>query len=407
MGNNKFYTPDGFCDSMPAVCEFKKETEAKLRKLFGLHGYSEIETPGIEYIDVYTDNNFVDAKELYKLCDHKGRLICMRYDGTVPAARFAATIYKDVKPPLRLCYIENMYRFNQANVGGGRQSEFTQAGVELMGSRGSEADAEVIALGIESALEMGLEDLQISIGQVKVFSGLMNQLNIDSESADKIRSAISQKNVVSIDKICQECGISEEDKKTILMISEEQGTYDVIDAFRNRITDAEAIKALDNLKEILDILDDYGYSKYVSIDLGLLSNIDYYTGMIFKGYTYEVGFAILSGGRYDNATSVFGRDMESVGFSLGVSLAIIAMMRQGFKPEASKAEVIIGYDKTVAGTRKAAIALANQMMAEGSSVILDSAGMNQDELEAYADENEICATIYINETQEDSDKEDA
>ncbi len=94
--------------------------------------------------------------------------------------------------------------------------------------------------------------------------------------------------------------------------------------------------------------------------------------------------------------------MESVGFSIGISLAIIAMMRQGLKPEASKPEVIIGYDKTIKGARKGAIALANQMMAEGSSVILDSNGMTQDELEAYADENEICACIYINETQEEA-----
>lgn len=400
MGNNRFYTPDGFTDSMPGVCEFKKETEAKLRKLFGLHGYSEIETPSIEYLDVYTDNDFVGAENLYKLVDQKGRLICLRYDGTVPAARFAATIFKDVKPPLRLCYIENMYRFNQ--VGGGYQSEFTQGGVELMGAKGSEADAEVIALAIESALETGIEDLQISIGQVKLFAGLMKQLNIDAATADKIRKAISSKDVVSIDRIAKECGVSDYDKETILMVSEAQGTYDVIDAFRSRITDEEGIKALDNVQEILDILDDYGYLKYVSVDLGLLSNIDYYTGMIFKGFTYEVGFAILSGGRYDNTTGVFGREMESVGFSIGISLAIIAMMRQGLKPEASKPEVIIGYDKTIKGARKGAIALANQMMAEGSSVILDSNGMTQDELEAYADENEICACIYINETQEEA-----
>lgn len=400
MGNNKFYTPDGFCDSMPGVCEFKKETEAKLRKLFSLHGYTEIETPGIEYLDVYTDNDFFDAQNLYKLCDQKGRLICLRADGTVPAARFAATILKDQKTPIRLSYIENMYRFNQ--VGGGKQSEFTQGGVELMGVKGSESDAEIIALAIKSALEIGIEDLQISIGQVNLFSGLMKQLNIDATTADAIRDAITQKNVVAIDRIAKECGISDEDKETILMISEVQGTYDVIDAFRSRITNEDAIKALDNVKEILDILDDYGYAKYVSVDFGMLSNIEYYTGMIFKGFTYEVGFAIIGGGRYDKTTEAFGKQMEAVGFAIGISLAITAMMRQGYKPEVSRAEVIIGYDKTIKGARKGAIALANQMMEEGSSVILDSAGMTQEELEAYADENDICACIYINETEEEA-----
>ncbi len=399
MGNNRFYTPDGFSDVLPGICEFKKEAEGKLRTLFGLNGYSEIETPGIEYTDIYMDNEYVPAQNLYKLCDQKGRLITIRYDGTIPASRFAATIYKDEEPPLRLCYIENMYRYEQ--VGGGKQSEFTQAGVELMGSSGSAADAEVIALAIESALEIGIKDLQISIGQTKLFSGFMEGLKIDKESSDKIRNAINQKDVVTLEKTASDIGLSEEDKETLLMFSESQGTYDVIEAMRGRIKNDTAVAALDNLKEILDILDDYGYLKYVSIDLGLLGS-DYYTGVIFKGFTYEVGFPILGGGRYDNVVGTFGRDMEAVGFSLGLSLAIIALMRQGMEPEASKPEVIIGYDIDIEGSRKAAIALKQQMVAEGTRVILDTQGYTQEALEKYADDNGIETCIFIDETKEEA-----
>lgn len=400
MGNNRFYTPDGFNDVMPGICEFKKEAESKLRNLFSLNGYSEIETPGIEYTDIYMDNEYVAPSDLYKLCDQKGRLICIRYDGTIPASRFAATIFRDEEPPLRLCYIENMYRFKQ--VGGGKQSEFTQAGVELMGSAGSSADAEVIALAIESALEIGVKDLQISVGQTKLFEGFMNELNVDKETSDKIRNAIDQKDVVTLEKTASDLGLSEENKETLLMFSESQGTYDVIDDMRSRISDETAVAALDNLKEILDILDDYGYLKYVSIDLGLLGSADYYTGMIFKGFTYEVGFPILGGGRYDNVVGTFGRDMEAVGFSLGLSLAIIALMRQGMEPQASKPETIIGYDIAVEGARKAAIAMKQQMVAEGTRVILDTQGYTQEALEKYADDNGIDTCIYINETKEEA-----
>ena len=394
----KFYTPDGFSDVLPGICELKKEAEGKLRNLFNLNGYSEIETPGIEYTDIYMDNDYVPAQDLYKFCDQKGRLICTRYDGTIPASRFAATIFKDEEPPLRLCYIENMYRYKQ--VGGGKQSEFTQAGVELMGSAGSSADAEVIALAIESALEIGIVDLQISVGQTKLFEGFMEGLNIDKETSDNIRNAINQKDVVMLEKTASDLGLSDEDKETLLLFSESQGTYDVIDDMRNRISNETAISALDNLKEILDILDDYGYLKYVSIDLGLLGS-DYYTGMIFKGFTYEVGFPIIGGGRYDNVVGAFGREMEAVGFSLGLSLAIIALIRQGMEPVATKPEVIIGYDLDVEGARKAAIALKQQMVAEGTKVVLDTQGYTKDALEKYADDIGIDTCIFIDETKEE------
>ncbi|MBO7426578.1 MAG: ATP phosphoribosyltransferase regulatory subunit [Clostridiales bacterium] len=399
MGNNRFYTPDGFSDVLPGICEFKKEAESKLRSLFSLNGYSEIETPGIEYTDIYMDNEYVPAQNLYKLCDQKGRLITIRYDGTIPASRFAATIFKDEEPPLRLCYIENMYRYEQ--VGGGKQSEFTQAGVELMGSSGSAADAEVIALAIESALEIGIKDLQISIGQTKLFEGFMKGLKIDKDASDKIRNAINQKDVVTLEKTADDIGLTDEDKETLLMFSESQGTYDVIEAMRGRIDNETAVAALDNLKEILDFLDDYGYLKYVSIDLGLLGS-DYYTGVIFKGFTYEVGFPILGGGRYDNVVGTFGRDMEAVGFSLGLSLAIIALIRQGMEPQASKPEAIIGYDIDVEGTRKAAIALKQQMVAEGTKVVLDTQGYTRDALEKYADDMGIDTCIFLDEAKEEA-----
>ena len=127
MGN-KFYTPDGFTDQLPGVCAFKRELEARLRNLFLMNGYDEIETPGIEYFDVY--KSFVAEEELYKFTDGKGRLLCTRYDGTIPVARYAAG--RNDTLPIRLSYIENMYRAGQ--IGGGKQSGFTQAGIELLGA---------------------------------------------------------------------------------------------------------------------------------------------------------------------------------------------------------------------------------------------------------------------------------
>ena len=113
MGN-KFYTPDGFNDQFPGICGVKRELESKLRNLFLLNGYEEIETPGVEYFDVYKE--FVDEEELYKFTDSKGSLLCNRYDGTIPTVRFCAG--RNYTLPVRFSYIENMYRSGKA--GGGK-----------------------------------------------------------------------------------------------------------------------------------------------------------------------------------------------------------------------------------------------------------------------------------------------
>ena len=395
--SNKFYTPDGFNDTLPSVCAFKKDAESKLRRLFSLHGYEEIETPGYEYCDIYTKTDFVKEEDLYKLTDSKGRLLCARYDGTIPAARYAATLAKD-RFPLRLSYIENMYRFNQT--GGGKQSEFTQAGAELMGITGSDSDAEIIALAIRSALEVGVEDLQVSIGQVGLFEGAVKQMGLDEETALTVRNAIVAKDSVTIERTAKDKGLSESDSKILLMFAEASGDPDILDEIRGSFTDSTAIEAIKNLEEILTALEDYGYGKYVNVDLGLLGSEGYYTGVIFKGYTYEVGFPIIGGGRYDRTVGVFGRDMECVGFSLGLSLAITALMRQGLELESPAAEAIVGYEKGNKDARSSAISLADQMRLGGTAVILDTSGMNEEELNRYADENDIQTVFWINGGQE-------
>ena len=379
MGN-KFYTPDGFTDQLPGVCAFKRELEARLRNLFLMNGYDEIETPGIEYFDVY--KSFVAEEELYKFTDGKGRLLCTRYDGTIPVARYAAG--RNDTLPIRLAYIENMYRAGQ--IGGGKQSGFTQAGSELLGASGSKSDAEVLALAIKSALELGLTDLQVSVGQVQFFKGLSRQLGLSGETIAKVKAAISNRDSVTIEKL----DLSREDKDTLLMITESGGTYDTIDNMLPRVTDEGAKAALGNIKEILDIMERYGYLKYVSVDLGLIESIDYYTGMVFKGYTYEVGFPVFGGGRYDDVSKTFGKDMAAVGFSISLTLAITALMRQDKFTPAAGATVIVG------GDFETAIATAEALRAEGTAAVLDTTGMTEEELDSYAKARGIETIMYMN-----------
>lgn len=393
MIDAKFYTADGFTDTLPGICAFKKKTEKELEELYRLHGYRQIETPGIEYLDIYSRPGFVPEQNLYKMTDQKGRLLALRYDGTIPAARYAAGI-KDFDPaslPLRFCYIENMFRF--ADSGGGKQNEFTQAGVELMGADGADADAEVIALAIKSALTTGIKDLQISVGQVRLYDGIARQLGLDEANKELIRDAISSRDTVTIEKTCDKLGLNAEGKNLLLMLSDAQGTYDIIDAFKSKVTDKEAVEALDNLKAILDALDEQGFLKYVSVDSGLLGgSVDYYTGVIFKGYTYEVGFPIISGGRYDNTVAVFGRQMGCVGFSLSLTLTLTALLRQGVSMDEKPCDAIIGFKD---GFRGKAYGQAAKLREEGLSVILDTTGKSKDALNEYAKKQGIVKVLFV------------
>ena len=402
MGSYRFHTPDGLSDTLPEECRTKRELEQKLRKLFAAGGYQEVETPGIEFFDVYAGGNFVAQENLCKLGDHDGRILSLRYDGTVPVARLAATVFRDVPPPLRLSYIENMYRFRES--GGGRQREFCQAGIELLGLSSAQADAEVIALAIASALRIGIHDLQISIGQQEFFKGLMEEWSVSQEDAEEISRHIDQKDTVALEKAADRYGLSASDKETLLMIPALFGSYDTLDAFRERVENPRARAALANLREILDILGDYGYLKYVSVDLGLLRSLDYYTGMIFKGFTYEVGFPIISGGRYDKVVSVFGRDLAAVGFSLSLNLCMTALSRQGRQFAPKGADAVIGFSREP-GMRKVALEMADELRGKGLVVIMDCEGMDEEALSRFAEERGIEQSIFLNNSSECCEEE--
>lgn len=400
MGNYRFHTPEGVVDILPQDASVKRKIEADIRELFAGYGYSEVETPGIEYYDVYASGDFVSTEDMYKMTDLDGRLIALRFDGTIPVARLSATLLKDEKPPLRLSYVENMYRFKKT--GGGKLREFSQAGVELLGLQNSEADAEVVALGIQSVLQTGITDLQVSVGQVEFFKGLVEEWGLTTDEELELSTAVDQKDIVRIEKIAERLGLSEDAKEILDMISNKFGTYDVLDAFEDKVKNDRSRAALANLREILQVLEDYELIQYVSVDLGMLRSLDYYTGMIFKGFTYEIGFPILSGGRYDKVVSNFGRELEAVGFSLGINLVLTALRRQDKLPEFVEVDAIVGY-KESEGMRKAAFATAKELRAMGNKVIVDTEHRTEEELDAYAEEHGIDQVVFIEEEDEEED----
>lgn len=367
MSTWQFHTPDGVNDILPESCAAKRKLENNLRDLFCGRGYQEVETPGIEFYDVYAaGSGLVPQEGLFKFFDEQGRILSLRYDGTIPVARLAATVCREAEPPLRYAYVGNMYRYDE--FGGGRQREFTQAGIELLGSQSPEADAEVIAIAIAAAQVCGIKDLQISLGQVEFFRGFLVEWGISGEEAELLPLLIDAKEMVALEELSDRLQLPSRGREILLRMASGYGTFDLLDEMTSLVSHPDSLAALQNLRDILTILDDYGYLHYVSIDLGMLGGLDYYTGVIFKGFTYGLGFPLFSGGRYDGLVGLFGRDLSATGFSIGVNFILTALSRQNLLYSPVEGIVYLGYDP---GLRASAFSRADQLRQEGMRVICD------------------------------------
>lgn len=326
MSDWRLHTPNGVNDILPGECNKKKEIESTIWSVFTSMGYREVETPTFEYYDCYNGSNGQISQEtMFKFFDEQGRILALRPDFTTSIARMAATKEADKTPPLRYCYTGSVFRAEQTE--GARQREFTQSGIELIGSCSPAADAEVIAAAIEAILAVGIEDFSMEIGQVAFFNGLVEQAGLNAELTEKLRERIDSKDSVGIKTIVNKLPIDEDIKNLMIELPYLLGGEDAIEKANVKSLNATSRAALENLSRIYELLCLYGFEKYVSIDLGMLQSIDYYTGSIFKCYTRGVGFPVCAGGRYDNLMGKFGSPMGAVGVAIGINRVMSALGR--------------------------------------------------------------------------------
>jgi ATP phosphoribosyltransferase regulatory subunit len=387
----KIYTPEGVQDILFEECHLKRNMEQKLRTLFKSCGYNEVETPTIEFYDVFSsDAGAMPQENMFKFFDQQGRILVLRPDITVPVARIAATEIREATYPLRFSYIGNVFRYN--DFGGGKQNEFTQAGIEVLGVRTPESDAEVISIAINALKTAGLENFQVDIGQVEFFKGLMEETGLPEEDTAKVRTLIDRKDYVGLEEFLNRCAIREDLKKLIFGLPGFFGSAEVIDRVEMMKLNERSRNALENIREVLKILEDYGLGQYISVDLGMLRGLDYDTGIIFRGFTYGVGFPILTGGRYDKLIGEFGRDCPATGFSLGINLIMMALQRQNAVIEKPATDSIVCYS---GAGRKTAFELCDELRRQGLVVELDITGRSPEAAVEYAAARNIGGVINI------------
>lgn len=360
------YIPEGARDILFGDCRRKVEVIDKLRKLYTSKGFMEIISPTLEFYDVFCDSDkLIGQEKMYKLFDNMGRILVLRPDMTIPIARIAATKLKDTQYPLRICYSGNIFRVNE--IFNGKNSEITQSGVEILGVFSQKADLEVIVTAIEALLAIGIEEFQIELGQAEFFLGLVEDSGISSDETGVLRKLVEDKNYAALREFVdsREGLISYASANALKSLPELFGGMEILERARHLTNNKRSLEALDSIAEICEKLKRMGLVKYISIDLGMIQHIHYYTGITFRGYMPEVGGNILSGGRYDNLTAQYGRPMPAVGFAIDIDNIMIALERQKVSTLNKKSRILLYYDDIYLDT---AYKLSNALLGCGYTV---------------------------------------
>ena len=320
------HTPEGVRDIYGSEFVRKFELQQQLYRLLAKEGYQGIETPTFEYFDVFSrEVGTVPSRELYKFFDKEGNTLVLRPDLTPSIARTVSKYFHE-ETPIRLCYMGNTF-INYDNYQG-RLKETTQLGAELMGEESAGADAELIALVVESLKEAGLTDFQVSVGQVSFFKSLLKEAGADPRTEEALRRFISDKNLFGVEELLAGDAVSQKLRPVFLEMTALSGTEDVLQRARALTSNPEALEALKRLEDIYEELKKRGCAPYVTFDLGMLSKYNYYTGIIFRAYSYGCGEPLAKGGRYDTLLSHFGRTLPAVGFAIDVNQLMGALSRR-------------------------------------------------------------------------------
>ncbi len=327
MNRQLLHTPEGVRDIYGKEYAQKLETENAVRRQFNLYGYQDIQTPTFEFFDVFSKEiGTTPSRELYKFFDKEGNTLALRPDFTPSMARCAAKYFMDESIPIRFCYLGNT--FTNTNSLQGKLKEVTQMGAELINDESVQADGEMIAMAVEALLETGLKDFQVSIGQVEYFKGICEQAGITEDTELELRKLISGKNIFGAGELLRQKGTGTAERDLLLKASDCFGTVEVLSQAKTPGLNKRSLAAIGRLETLYQVLCAYGVEKYVSFDLGMLSKYNYYTGVIFKVYTYGVGDAIAKGGRYDQLLGHFGKNAPAIGFVVVVDDLLLALERQ-------------------------------------------------------------------------------
>lgn len=310
--------PDGTRDLTNEECIKKNKITNSINNVFNTWGYKEVVTPSIEFYDGFRyEYSGLREEGIYKFFDSKGRILALRPDMTIPIVRLVSTRFKDINESIKLRYTSNIFRvFEDFS---GKRNEYTECGIELITKEKNFSDLEVLIIAIEALKKSGARNFKLEIGEANFFKAAIEDLDISSEEKILLSELIENKNIQELKVLLEGLNLDNKIKETFYKLPlifgegiEVLNAYKEI-SFNNNML--ESIKTLENLAYRLESL---GYKEYITFDLGITARVNYYTGIIFRGFIKGSGSVVLSGGRYDNLIKSVKKDFNAIGFSINV-----------------------------------------------------------------------------------------
>jgi ATP phosphoribosyltransferase regulatory subunit len=388
--------PKGVADFLPEKAAKIGYIQEKILKVFELWGFRRIITPLLEFQDVMTLSIGDDLRErMFRFDDRQtGKLIVIPPDITPQVARIVATRMKGYPLPHRLYYSGRVLR--HAEIQSGRSREIFQAGVELIGLVSPEADAEMVAMAVEVLRSLGFEGFRIAIGQVEFFRGIIDSAGLSLAVRDSVRQAIGKKDSSALREILDKEPVPDTVKEAMMTLPRLFGGREVMAEAAQVAGNDRSRMALENLSRVLDILDLYGVGDYLTIDLGEIRGLDYYTGVTLEGFTVGVGEPVCSGGRYDNLTACYGYSAPATGFAFNI-MALLGAVEKRPDVEASKTVDFLIFNTRE--DRREAIETAKRLRKKGFTVARDIIPREFSASLEYAEKMNILHMIVIGAEQ--------
>lgn len=346
-----------------SVVDFSKKLYLlkTIEKRFFTYGYQQIETSTLEQYDLYQSiTGTVHPDNMIKVIDPSGKILVLRPDVTIPITRMFASLKQVPALEDRLFYVSDVFRHSTDQQ---EKNEQTQVGIENFGPSTVELDAEVIALAIHTLRDLGFHSFKLEIGQASFFRELLELLNLSDTENSELQSLIQAKNISEMKRLLSRLKVQDDLSAIIEQIPFLYGDFLEVIAQAEAIALNKQMKAkLQKLKNLYEILQIYQVENHVSLDLGLINHMDYYSDIIFQGFVEDVGKPVLMGGRYDQLYA----EISAIGFACDVDFLVDAMKRHSLFPEiTNEIDIVLVYE---AKKQRDAIQSATMLRYQGFQV---------------------------------------
>lgn len=337
-------TLKGFRDFLPAAMIPRERLMETARRVYRRYGFAPIDTPTLEYLEILTGKGSEETdRQMYHFVDNGGRAVGMRFDLTVPLARFAAQHIHELGTPFKRYHIAPVWRGETPQAG--RFREFVQCDFDTIGTTGVVSDIETALVIFELMKEIGIERFRIRINNRQILTGLLEQLDLRSASTTVLRGLdkLEKVGAEAVQRELSEAGLQASQIQKIFDFASLQGDSSTVLSNLSHLLAGNdmAQSGIERLQTICSALVAAGVpSHHFDIDVSIARGLDYYTGVVFEtslGDLPEIG-SVCSGGRYDNLAELFTKQhLPGIGASLGLDRLLSALEKLGRIPASSGA----------------------------------------------------------------------